>query len=506
MGDLGSLLSSIFTGAIGANQLFGSGGGSVNGAAAAGAAAASPFGAQFSQYQPQLQSLFNQQGTDVNTQRAAINQFIPQILGMGVPSMDAATLGSPAALGQQLSQLSSNYMDNPAIQAQYKLGLDTVGRGIAAQGLMGSGAQMKELSDYGQQFASNAYQQQFQNILSSNQQAYQQGLLNTQEQAALTGQRTSQILGAGQLEMGLQGQVLNSNQGMLQQLLAASGATTGSPATAGGILSGQFANSQQAASNLGSGLAGSLSRLLGQGGGLPNMPSGIGNFLNDLLGGGGNGLFGAGSNFLSGLLGDSAGTALGDATGLFGSGLFGDAGLGGLSAATGGVNAADALGSFSSLLGFNGGTTAAAGAGAGSSTAAGAGGLGALGAAGPIGLFGLGMLLAAGGTTSAGEEVSNLRHIMQGGVGGIAGSVSPGFSLASAEGPVPWAPLDPNSPIQSWSDYAANFHNRAQVTGQYNTSDWQTIHQYYDWASSNQKAIEAALLQGSAAVGQLSGG
>lgn len=420
MGDLGALLSSIFTGGIGLSQL-GGGSGSVSGSAAAGAAAADPFASQRGQYQGQLASLFGQMPGVIsgagNANQNIINQLMglsgngttstltsmfqnPQqllggIVGSQVPGMNAGALGSPAALQSQLSQLSSNYMDNPAIKAQYNLGLDTVQRGLQAGGYGASGEQMKELSDYGQNFASQAYQQQFQNILSSNQQAYGQNLSNTQMEAALAGQQfgqnvtaqgllnsmqqqrfgeglnlNSQLAGifgqAGSLQNASSGQQISGYGNLLQQLLTGSGATTGSPATAGGILSGQFANNQQALANLGSGLAGALGGQNASGGNnLMSLARQLGNMFN----GGGGGLFSSalGSGALGdlfgggGIFGGSAGT-LGTMTDVFGNVIPGFSDIGGA-----GYDIAG------SLLGFNSGATTAAGAGAGEAGAAGAG-------------------------------------------------------------------------------------------------------------------------------------
>ena len=380
---LAQLLSGVFSGAAGLSQL-----GQAGTNAAAGASAADPFASQRGQYAGLLspfltganQQLYNgiygtgniltnlsnantnvganaytnQAGSFINSLGGVINSIgnINAFTGVGA---NAAEANSANSLASQLSQLSSNYMSNPAIQAQYKLGLDSAQRGLQAQGYGASGQQLKALSDYGQQFASSAYQQQFQDILASNQQEFNQNMGVTQLNNAVTSQNFAQGLQQQQLignvfgqalsgATGLSGQVmqadqqsvannlsrltsegslqtaLNSNvsstyQGLLSTLSSLSGATTGSPSTAGAILSGQFANTNTALGNLGSGL-------VGLGSGLNSAFGGNGGGLGDLLsnlfsGSGGLSALGGGiSTFLSGLGGGigSLGTSLGAST------------------------------------------------------------------------------------------------------------------------------------------------------------------------------------------------
>jgi len=413
MNDLGGLLSSIFTGAIGLNQLVGGGGGSVSGSAAAGASAADPFASQRAQYQQTLSGLPGQLQGQIGSAQNAVNPIISQLTGLGgnatmqqlqglfqQPQQMLGGLANSVVPGMDLQQkidaLAGNYMDNPAIKAQYELGLGSVNRGLAAQGLMGSGQQMAELERYGQQFASQAYQQQFQNLLSGNQQqaalagqqfsqqAIAQQLMNQMQQQRFgqglsLQQMLSQSLGqAGQLQLGASGQQLGATGNLLQQMLTASGATTGSPATAGGILSGQFANSQQAAANLGQGTVGALSRLLGggqQGGsGLPtdsirkliDLFNGGGSFAPALASGLGD-LFG-GAGIFGGSFAGGAGFGIGDTLGsMFGTGSY-------LPGIGGSLGTGFDLGG--SLLGFSEGAGASAGAGTAGAGAAGSAGAG----------------------------------------------------------------------------------------------------------------------------------
>lgn len=315
--SLASLLSGIFSGSYGLNQLFGSGSSTAAGSAAAGAAAASPFQSQFGQYQGQVQGALNNaqsyqnqlqsilQGfnigpsiTNLNNIASQAGQLNPAVTGNAANNPAIQSAGSD--LTSQVSALAGNYMSNPAIQAQYNLGLQTAERGIQAAGYGGSGQQMVELQNYGQQFASQAYQQQLQDILSTNSQAFQENLGSSQFSAGLQqqsfGNSLQQLLSQSQLTsaapnlaLAQQGQAIsgygtlgNMGQGTLNALGLFSGASTGSPATAGSILSGQFGNSQTAAGNLGSGLSGILSGINGLTGG--NLGTQAGDFLNSLLG------------------------------------------------------------------------------------------------------------------------------------------------------------------------------------------------------------------------------
>jgi hypothetical protein len=375
---IAQLLSGIFTGGAGLAQL-----GQAGSSAAAGASAADPFASQRGSYQNMLSGLFSavqgQQagtnsnlgsvwnsllGTNTNVGTSAYSQqgaqntnalmYLSQLMaGQNTNTATGATTAmtnSASNLHSQINQLSSNYMDNPAIKAQYNLGLQAAQAGIQASGTSASGAQLKQLSDYGQQFASSAYQQQFTNLLNSNQQEYNQNLSNVQLNNSAAGQNLTQTLSGltsaanvqsqalqGDLSLeglNMQGQqesianrlsaltsagslmgtnsslLLNSTQGLLNSALTASGASTGSPSTAGAILSGQFANTQTALGNLGSGITALGSGLSSFSGG-----SGIGSLLNSLFS---SGTSGGVSSFLSGLSGgDSVGdlaTSLGSST------------------------------------------------------------------------------------------------------------------------------------------------------------------------------------------------
>lgn len=388
--NIAQLLSGIFAGSAGLSQL-----GQAGTNAAAGAAAADPFASQRAGYQGVISPFFtgtNQQiGIGAGTMSNIVNalgQVVPNVnlsgnstyagqlsslmatygqqatglaAGNSVQPISSAISGSAGNLQQQVNALSSNYMADPAIQAQYQLGLQSAERGIQASGYGASGQAMKELSDYGQQFASSAYQQQLSDILQTNQQAFGQNTAAAQLQAAFVGQNFNQALQglslgastqgqASQLFQGLEGLNLNAQQstignrlselstmgslqgsanattgqlqqGLLNSLLTLSGASTGSPSTAGAILSGQFANTNTALGNLGSGITGAVSgldQLLGSATGAQGS-SGIGNVLSNLFsdaGSYGSALGGGISQFidqLGGGVGDLA-TNLGSST------------------------------------------------------------------------------------------------------------------------------------------------------------------------------------------------
>lgn len=477
-------LSALLSGAGGLYQFFGGGLGSASGSATAGAAAADPFASQRGTYQGQLGGAMGTLGGMASGATAGVNPMVSGLMGasgnqtgqtlqgmfqQGPGQVPQAMLGSPAALQQQLGALAGNYMDNPAIKAQYGLGLDTVTRGMQASGYGGSGQEMKELSDYGQQFASQAYQQQFQNILAGNQQAYGQNLANTQEGAALQGQQFGQGMNlqqllmqglgqAGQLQLGAQGQGIGAQGQLLQSLLAASGATTGSPGTAGNILAGAFSSNNSALGNIGQGLSG-LGSLLGGGGaagggGIGNGLSSLARQLSNLFGGGGGGLgsgalgdlFGGG-----GIFGGSAGT-LGTTPDLLGS-LLGTGDL------LPGATAADfGLNTGTDLLGlFNPGTASAASAGA---TDVGAAAGGASAGAGVAALAAAPFAIAAGGM-----------------LGGILGYSDNGTPFTQAQDSMASAMLNNPSLAMQYGNAPGGDALSAYMAANFGGSSW-TMDQY----------------------------
>lgn len=235
--------------------------------------------------------------------------------GVGLPS------GISAILGQDPYQLTSGQ------QFQETQGLTNLNRSLAQTGQLGSGNQYAAAEQYGQNFASQAVQQNITNLLGAQSSANQtsstnqglQSLVNQMGQnqfgnttslaSLLTGQQQSSFSNqlAGQQLQSTQEQnsqtnlqnLLSSMVGigqtnignLLQQLgplLTTSQASLSSPAAAGGILSNLGVANQSSAGNIASGLAG-----VGQG---------VGQLLN-------------GISFGSGGTGDPSGIGLGTGNG-----------------------------------------------------------------------------------------------------------------------------------------------------------------------------------------------
>lgn len=526
--SLGAALAGLFSGGVGLSQLFGSGLGSVSGSAQTGAAAANPFGALFSQYQPQLQTAINQQGTNQGTATSSIDSLIQQLLGsssnataqslQGIfrnpAQMSAAQAGSPTSLNSQLNNLVSNFMNDPVIQAEYQTGLQSVNRGLAASGNLGSGAQQVELEKFGQQFAAEAYQQQFQDIINQSNSVYQQNAGNLAQNLGIQAQQFGQgsslqqqlmtaLSGAGSLQSNLNSNLLSSQQSLIQDLLQASGANSSNPTAAGQILAGAFNKNQQALANVGGGLSGLLSGLLGGGGsGGTSFGNNIGNLLNNLFST-------SAWSSASGLLG---GADLTNLLGLSGTGDFGSAlGISGLFG-TGGADAFSAgsqIGSYAGLGGlFDSGSAAAAGAGAAEGGAAGTGALAGAGtlagaAALPGLVWGVGSLLGMGldkwfgGTTSdaeaaafnnwVGASSSSIQQDLQS--GGMSSSQLYAFLpyLLNANGGTSQA-----GPTSSLSQWLGGIVNSGNTTTPWTSQDISELTNFYNWATQNQSTILAA--------------
>jgi len=398
--QLASLISGLVTAGTGISQL------SSNTTANA-ASLASPFASQYAGYQSyvpgQLTEEQNTIGNSTNslagitgaltnvnanvTGNPQLMQLMTQLAGSS-SSVPSSVSGSASNLQSQLSALSGNFMSNPAIQAELQTGLGAVNAGAAASGTVGSGSQLLALQNYGQNFAASQYATQYNDILNANQQEYAQntgattlgaGLeaqqfsqASTTNNAAVNEQQSSiadiiqQLTSAGGIQENSGSLQLNSEQGLLNTLSQLSGATTGSPATAGTIASQQFGNSQQAAANVGSGLTGILSGLSGT--------SSVSSLLGSLLSSSGSGslstLLGSGASSLLGQSG--AGTSLGNSLETFTSGSDGSTAFGnvfggtdnstndlinnvengdGVASAVGGLDAGTGLGDGVSSLG-----------------------------------------------------------------------------------------------------------------------------------------------------------
>jgi hypothetical protein len=294
----------------------------------AGAAAANPFGSQANQYYSALQQMLlggiNQSSANnFNATSNFLSQILPQqTIGTNLGSLtQAANTGTPTQTSQ-LQQLTNNptqlistlqgggvqlpssiqsilnqnpYQLTSGQQFQEQQGLDSLNRSLASTGQVGSGNQFAAAEQYGQNFASQAVQQNISNLLGAQQSANQtsstnqglQSIINSMGQnqfgntlnlaQLLTGQNQqnfSNLLGAQQLQSSQQqntgqnlqnilqlmmgiGQNYTGNQlQQLNPLLTATQASTSSPATAGGILSNLGVANQASGQNVASGLGG----------------------------------------------------------------------------------------------------------------------------------------------------------------------------------------------------------------------------------------------------------
>jgi hypothetical protein len=168
MSFIGNALGSIFGGITGANQQ----------AEAAQNAAQTQANAQLQAQQYLQQNLSPYQ----NVGQAVIPQIM-QILGK---NSQAGFNVQPFSYGQ-FSFNPSDLQNTPGYQFTLQQGEKNVNNALSNQGLLGSGAQAKALSDYTTGLASNTYNQQLQNALNMYNTNYntQSGVYNTNYQTAL---------------------------------------------------------------------------------------------------------------------------------------------------------------------------------------------------------------------------------------------------------------------------------------------------------------------------------
>ena len=256
----------------------------------AAAGMADPFAGQRSQYFGNLAGNIGQMMSQASSGAALVSQYTNQMnpfIYDQMPRTGVAGLTSTATIDPALAGLGTY---DPSVGFRYQQGLDAVERGAAATGMLGSGNMATELEQYGQGFASTEYQNQFnrqmglQQLMNQTQQqnwAQSMGLqqlydteFNQQSNRAFQAYQTA--MNIDQTQFGQEMQL-----GDLQAML--SGATTGSPATAGKLSAGAYGQSQDTLANFLRGLSG--------------------------LGGGG---FGGGSNPLGGI-GQGIGSSIGNA-------------------------------------------------------------------------------------------------------------------------------------------------------------------------------------------------
>ena len=185
---------------------------------------------------------------------------------------------------------------DPSTNFRYQQGLDAVSRGAAAGGTLGTPAQMLALEQYGQGFASTEYQNQFQRqatlqqLMNSTQQqnfaqnATLQQLYDTEQQQ--TAQRAFEAYGLGSNVEQMQ----IAGESQLGTLLATlTGASTGSPAMAGKIMSGGFGQSQDNLNSFLRGISGMFPGAMPGGGAIPGL-GGVGSAIGRGLGAAFNGM------------------------------------------------------------------------------------------------------------------------------------------------------------------------------------------------------------------------
>lgn len=191
------------------------------------AAAADPFSSQRSQYQSQLSGLLgggaqNQVNSDIQSART-ISQG-----AMNNPFMDKL---------QQLMTDPNSITMTPGAKYAMEQGQNALGRSMAAKGFLGSGNILSELQKQAQGIASQDYSQQLGDLRSA---------------AGLSQNQQAQAFGQANALAGTSGADLNRQ---VSQLTPLTGATTGSPGSAGNIFSQLYGVRQDALANIGGGMA-----------------------------------------------------------------------------------------------------------------------------------------------------------------------------------------------------------------------------------------------------------
>ncbi|MGH7746041.1 MAG: hypothetical protein ACREQ5_14895, partial [Candidatus Dormibacteria bacterium] len=196
-------LISLLGGASDLQNLFGSGSGSLTGETQTAAAAASPFASQYGQYQNRIPGVLNSAlssatPTSINPALLALSGITPSnssVAGMAGNSNFAGALNSAAGeatINPAIASLagSSNFLNpvmsaaggatnNPTLEAlstptaaqQFALrqGEASLNAGMAAAGTFGSGSQMLQLQNFGQQSGAQFEQQDFNNAATAQQ-------------------------------------------------------------------------------------------------------------------------------------------------------------------------------------------------------------------------------------------------------------------------------------------------------------------------------------------------
>lgn len=235
------------------------------------AEAADPFATQRPQYTNPLfnmmQGLEGQAGKGPISFEQATSGSAPFAMSPGIsPGLRSSAGGasmSPALLAMMNGQ-------DPSTEFRFQTGIDSMNRSLAQTGQLGSGAQMIEAEKYGQQFASQEFQNQFARQLQLQQagQGVQQQNFGQQLSVDQLGtnqwaQQFSNLMSGATFGLSSQGQGISQELQLGSLLANLAGAGTSNPSQAGAILAGKYGQSQDNIANFINSIGGM--GILGQG-------------------------------------------------------------------------------------------------------------------------------------------------------------------------------------------------------------------------------------------------
>lgn len=148
------------------------------------------------QYQQWAQKSIDQYNQAAQQGRGDIQGYYNQAMGFGQPYRQAggaALRDYMSTLGMGGSGAINRFQQSPGYQFALQQGLQSVNRGNAAKGLTGSGAEQKQLMQYGQGLANQDYGN-YQNRL--------QGLAGMGQQSAQSAQNLTAQTGMGLANLG----------------------------------------------------------------------------------------------------------------------------------------------------------------------------------------------------------------------------------------------------------------------------------------------------------------
>ena len=195
-----------------------------------GAAISDPFASQRQQYQPQMQNLMA--GDPSHAQQfidySGGSKSIQTTGGAGQPFNPDASLYNPTDMRVD----PASVFNDPSYNFRVSQGEAALDRAHARGGMLGSGNQMAELMTYGQNMATQEYDKIFQRNMGVHQQ--EQGDFNSMFQRGLQ----------------VHGQQESDYNNEFNRLALLSGANSGSPASAGQLVSQQAAQNQNSTNAL----------------------------------------------------------------------------------------------------------------------------------------------------------------------------------------------------------------------------------------------------------------